>query len=165
MKKLIAFLISLVPCLSYAVEYDHTLRLDYIFSGTAKSAEISLDVMHSIDGWAGRRTNMDKVPLRGNGMLTMTDAASGKVLYMQSFSTLFQEWQTREEATRIRKSFENVFLAPMPESPAFINIEIYDVRGNVSASHRHLVDPYDILIRKTSTQVPPHRYIQHNSFE
>lgn len=161
MKKSITFLFFLISCLSHAVEYDMTLRLDYIFSGTAKSAEISLDMMHCIDGWAGRRTNMDKVPLRGNGMIIMTDAASGKVLYMQSFSTLFQEWQTTEEATRIRKAFENVFLVPMPESPAFINIEIYDVRGNISASHRHLADPSDILIRKTSAQVPPHRYIQH----
>ena len=73
---------------------DKTLRVDYIFSGTDKTQEISLDEMSCFDGWAGRRCNTDSVAVRGNGQISMTDAATGKVLYRQSFSTLFQEWQT-----------------------------------------------------------------------
>ena len=138
---------------------DKTLRVDYIFSGTDKSVEISLDEMSCFDGWAGRRVNLDEVPVRGNGQISMTDDVSGEVLYRQSFSTLFQEWQTTEEATRVRKSFENVFLLPMPDAKAKVRVELYDFWGNVSASLTHIVDPGDVLIRKMAPQVSQHQYL------
>ena len=136
-----------------------TLRVDYMFSGTDKSVEISLDEMSCFDGWAGRRVNMDKVPVRGNGQICMTDLQSGDTLYRMSFSSLFQEWQTTEEATKVRKSFENVFLLPMPESKAQVKVELYDFWGNVVASLNHQVDPSDILIRHLTPTAPEHRYL------
>ena len=142
-----------------ALGQDQTLRVDYIFSGTDKSQEISLDEMSSFEGWAGRRVNVEKAPLRGNGQVILTDASTGKVLYRQSFSTLFQEWQTTEEATRVRKSFENVFLLPMPAAPAVVKVELYDFRGAVSASLSHTVDPEDILIRRLDPVPPPYEYL------
>lgn len=141
---------------------SRTLRIDYIFSGTDRSQEISLDEMSCFDGWAGRTVNLDKVPVRGNGQISMTDISSGKVLYRQSFSTLFQEWQTTEEATRIRRSFENVFLLPMPSERAVVKVELYDFRGNVSASLKHEVNPSDVLIRKIIRNAAPHKYILRN---
>lgn len=141
---------------------ERTLRMDYIFSGTDKSSEISLDEMSCFEGWAGRTFNPGKVPVRGNGQLLMTDAGTGDTLYRQSFSTLFQEWKTTEEATRIRKSFENVFLLPMPSAKAFVKIEIYDFFGNVSASLRNEVDPQDVLIRHLSPIPAPYRYLLQN---
>ena len=138
---------------------EQTLRVDYIFCGTDKNQEIALDEMSCYDGWAGRRFNTDTVAVRGNGQINMTDKSTGKVIYKQSFSTLFQEWQTTEEATRLCKAFENVFLLPMPAEPAVVNVELYDFRGNVSASFTHIVDPSDILIRKIKTEPAPHKYI------
>ena len=133
MKRILALCVALVFALGMMAQ-NRTLRVDYIFSGTDKTQEISLDEMSSFDGWAGRTTNMDTVAVRGNGQITLTDKSTGKVLYRQSFSTLFQEWQTTEEATRVRKAFENVFLLPMPSAPAEVKVELYDFRGNVSAS-------------------------------
>ena len=138
---------------------DRTLRVDYIFTGTDKSVEISLDEMSSFDGWAGRRVNLDQVPVRGNGQISLADAATGKVLYRQSFSSLFQEWQTTEEATKVRKAFENVFLLPMPAEKAVVRIELYDFFGSVYASLNHEVDPSDILIRKVDPVPAPHKYL------
>ena len=136
-----------------------TLRVDYMFSGTDRSQEISLDAMSCFDGWAGRRVNMDEVPVRGNGQIALIDKASGDVLYRQAFSTLFQEWQTTEEATRIRRAFEGVFLLPMPAAKAVVKIELYDFRGGVSSSLTHEVDPSDILIRKIDAKPASHEYI------
>ena len=115
--------------------------------------------MYSFDGWAGRTVNMDKAPLRGNGQISLTDKASGQVLYVQSFSTLFQEWQTTEEATRVRKSFENVFLVPMPAARVVVKVELYNFRGGVSASLVHEVDPSDIMIRTIPQEAAEHTYI------
>ena len=138
---------------------DQTLRVDYMFSGTDKSVEISLDELSRYDGWAGRRTNLTEVPVRGNGQICMTDVQTGDTLYRMSFSTLFQEWQTTEEATKVRKSFENVFLLPMPTAKAKVNVHLYDFFGNIVASLGHIVDPSDILIRHLNPQAPDHRYL------
>lgn len=158
MRQIILLTASLFMCLCLCAQ-DKTLRVDYIFSGTDKSVEISLDEMSCFDGWAGRRVNLDEVPVRGNGQISLTDETSGEVLYRQSFSTLFQEWQTTEEATRVRKSFENVFLLPMPDAQAKVRVELYDFWGNVSASLTHIVDPGDVLIRKMAPQVSRHQYL------
>ena len=141
---------------------EKTLRVDYVFSGTDKSTEISLERLYSFDGWAGRTVNLDKVPVKGNGQISMTDLETGNVIFMQSFSTLFQEWKTTEEATRIRKAFENTFLLPMPSAKAAVKVELYDFFGNVCASLNHIVDPSDILIRHIVPDPAPHRYLLKN---
>ena len=156
-------ILCLVLCLSIfginSYSQSQTLRVDYIFSGTDKASEISLDEMSRFDGWAGRRVNLKEVPVRGNGQILMTDAQSGDTLYRQSFSTLFQEWQATEEATKLRKSFENVFLLPMPQAKAKVKVEIYDFYGNVCASLKHEVEPKDVLIRNLSSGPAEHKYL------
>ena len=160
--RICALALSLLLCNIISFAQSQTLRVDYIFSGTDKASEISLDEMSRFDGWAGRSVNLKAVPVRGNGQILMTDAQSGDTLYRQSFSTLFQEWQTTEEATKVRKSFENVFLLPMPQTLAEVKVEIYDFYGNVCASLRHDVDPKDILIRKLTTAPAEHKYLLKN---
>ena len=157
-----AALLLLLIISAVAQSPSQTLRIDYIFSGTDRSQEISLDEMSCFDGWAGRTVNLDKVPVRGNGQISMTDIASGKVLYRQSFSTLFQEWQTTEEATRIRRSFENVFLLPMPSERTLVEVELYNFRGQVMSSLKHEVNPSDVLIRRMMQSAAPHKYILRN---
>ena len=139
---------------------NRTLRVDYSFVGTDKEADLSLIELVSSPGWWGRRHHLDSLALRGNGQITMQDAASGDTIYRMSFSSLFQEWQTTEEATRVRRSFENVYLMPFPKRPADVSVELLDNRGAVKARLRHRVDPSDILIRRTdSLPAAPHRYI------
>lgn len=161
MHRLILPFFLLFAALSLSAQ-DRTLRVDYIFSGTDRSVEISLDEMSCFDGWAGRRVNLDKAPLRGNGQISLHDASTGKVIYCQSFSTLFQEWQATEEATKVMKAFENVFLLPMPSSEAKVKVELYDFFGNVTASLTHDVDPLDILIRKVDPTPAPFMYVEKN---
>lgn len=153
-------MILFLSCLFMTVHaQEKTLRVDYVFSGTDKATEISLERLYSFDGWAGRTVNLDRVPVKGNGQISMTDVATGKVIYMQSFSTLFQEWKTTEEATKLRKAFENTFLLPMPSAKAAVKVELYDFFGNVCASLNHIVDPSDILIKRMKPEPAPHRYL------
>lgn len=125
---------------------DRTLRLDYTFSGDNRAQQIYLDEMRQSNGWYGRRVNMDSLLLQGNGQITMTDT-TGVVLYRHSFSTLFQEWQSTREATLVSKSFENVFLVPMPRVPVDITVTLTDTHRQVRSRLTHRVDPQDILIR------------------
>ena len=145
------------------LDLSRTLRVDYIFSGTDKTQDIALAELCSIDGWAGRRVNMDKVPLRGNGQVIMSvrddSGEFGKVVYEMSFSTLFQEWQATEEATRTKKAFENVFLLPMPSREAQVTVRLFDFHDNVSCEFSHVVNPSDILIKPVGKQPVPHEWI------
>ena len=131
---------------------DKTLRLDYTFSGDNRHQHIYLDEMMCTDHWYGRRVNMDSLLLLGNGQLCMEDSETGKVLYRYSFSSLFQEWQTTEEATLVKKSFENVFLVPFPKRPVDISITLTDTHRSVQCRLTHRVDPKDILIRPISKE-------------
>ena len=138
---------------------DKTLRVNYTFSGNSKEARIYLDDLNVIDGWHGRRVNLKELYLAGNGQITMTDAATGDTLYRTAFSSLFQEWQNTEQATQLDRSFENVFLLPMPTGKAEVEVKLTDNYNKVVASMRHTVDPNDILIRKIGQNPPKWRYL------
>ena len=137
------------------LDFGRTLRADYIFIGTASEQQISLDELSCFDGWAGRRHNMDSLPVRGNGQISMTSLADGSVLYINSFSTLFQEWLATEEAVNLRRSFEAVFLLPMPAEKVSVRVELYGFKGEVIAGIEHTVDPADILIRRKAVSQAP----------
>ena len=76
---------------------DRTLRIDYQFSGNKQQQHIAVSELLSNKSWAGRTVHLDSLPLKGNGDITLTDKRTGRTLYKQSFSTLFQEWLTTEE--------------------------------------------------------------------
>ncbi|MBQ0024915.1 MAG: peptidase M64 [Bacteroidales bacterium] len=154
-------LLLVALCLSFvkASAFDRTLRVDYIFSGNSNSAQISLSRMSTTDGWYGRSVNMDKVPVKGNGQIKMVDAASGKILYANSFSTLFQEWQATPEAKSVTKAFENTFLLPMPDAPATVEITLFNLRGDISCRYTHPVNPDDILIAHRAKSDVECRYL------
>lgn len=139
---------------------DKTLRADYLFTGNKKNQSVVLDELKSMDGWAGRRSNLDKLPLSGNGQLTMVDKATGVVIYRTSFSSLFQEWLGENEAETLIKGYENTFLMPFPKKEALITVELFNARHEVSASFTHTVRPDDILIKKIGhNNVTEHKYL------
>lgn len=142
---------------------DKTLRVDYLFNGDASKQVISLDELVSLPGWAGRRHALDRLPLEGNGDITMVDKASGKVIYRTSFSSLFQEWLGEKEAQLLTRGFENTFLLPYPKYPAIVTVRLKDVRHQPCAVLKHEVNPEDILIHQRGTsQIMPHRYLLQN---
>lgn len=139
---------------------NKTLRTDYIFTGDAQKQEVYLDELSSLPHWAGRRHNLSELPLAGNGEITMTDKASGQVIYRTSFSSLFQEWVSEEEATRVKKGFENSFLLPFPKQAALVTVTLKNVHHKPVATLTHEVRPDDILIHERGLQrITPHRYM------
>ncbi|MBQ5875477.1 MAG: peptidase M64, partial [Alistipes sp.] len=137
MKKTLLFAALLLAAIdTYAQSFsdyftDQTLRVDYIFSGNVSQQMVALDELSSFDGWAGRRVNLDKVPVRGNGEISIIEPESGKAIYRQTFSSLFQEWLVTDEATRLTKSFEATFLLPMPTKEVEIEITLLDNEGHL----------------------------------
>lgn len=135
---------------------NKTLRVDYIFTGDNTSQTVSLDQLNQLPQWAGRRHHLAELCRQGNGQIKVTDQKSGKCIYMDSFSTLFQEWQTIPEAANVRKSFENTFLLPYPKDKVDIEVSLREKDGTYKTAMRHTVDPNDILIKKKGLKnIPP----------
>lgn len=140
---------------------DSTLRLDYILAGTSETQSIYLNRIKAFSGWYGRHTNMNQLLLRGNGILTVTDFSGRDTLYMHSFSTLFQEWQSTEEATKVARSFEHSVLIPMPKEQVQITVELYNMHNGSKSFLKHIVNPNDRLIaRHRSSDTMPYRYLR-----
>lgn len=139
---------------------DSTLRIDYIFAGSAYEQMIAVDKLNVMPGWYGKRQRLAELPVEGNGQITVADYATGEVLYVNSFSTLFQEWLTYDDAETAQRSFENVFLVPMPRRKVDVTVELHDSYRNTTAVLTHVVDPSDILIRHIGFgHVTPYRTI------
>ena len=139
---------------------DKTLRVDYLFTGDANHQDIYLDELCSLPRWAGRRQRLSELPLEGNGDITVADKATGTVIYRTSFSSLFQEWVSEDEAKHVKRGFENTFLLPFPKQPVTVTVRLKDVYHKPVASLTHEVNPGDILIhRRGLERITPHRYL------
>lgn len=133
---------------------DSTLRIDYVFAGNQKHANIYVDELNRLNGWYGRRQHLDSLLLEGNGSIIVCDKASGQVIYKNAFSTLFQEWLSTDEAAQTSRGFENVFLVPYPKKPVSVTVLLTDMKRDTITTFTHEVNPKDILIhdRKPVTE-------------
>ena len=139
---------------------NKTMRVDYIFTGDATQQSIYLDELSQLPTWAGRQHHLSELPLEGNGQIIVKDLASKQCIYKTSFSSLFQEWLSTDEAKETAKGFENTFLLPYPKQPVEIEVTLYSPRKKTMATYKHIVRPDDILIHKRGvSHVTPHRYM------
>lgn len=138
---------------------DSTLRVDYVFGGDAGSPRVMLDRQSKSAGWVGRRFHLDEVPQVGNGSIIVADPVTGDTLYVNTFSSLFQEWLSTPEARTIPKAFENSFLVPLPAREADIILSLRDNRHKEMARLKHRYRPDDELVALRGARPLPHEYI------
>lgn len=165
LKLIVFFFISAISPNAYAQHYDEyftdaTLRIDYIFGGNQKRQFIALDKLNSMPKWYGKRKNLADVPLEGNGQIIVRSHKEGVTIYRNSFSTLFQEWLTYDEALTTTRSFENVFLVPMPKDSVEITVKLFNNRRETTVEMTHVVNPNDILIHHIGENTTPYITLQ-----
>ena len=156
--------IAILAMTAMAQQFDdvfesRTLRLDYIFAGNHDAQQIYLEQMYVTPQWAGRKSRLADVPLKGNGQIQVKDHVTGQVLFVHTFSTLFQEWLATEEATKVSKAFATSYNVPMPKQPVDVTVSLTDFHGKVVTSLSHTVDPTEILIRQIGDNGIPYHYI------
>ena len=138
---------------------DSTLRLDYVLAGNATQQHIYYCAASKQALWAGRKARLAETPLHGNGQIVLSDHATGRQLYVHTFSTLFLEWQAEEEATRVDRAFQASFNVPMPKRPVDVRVTLTDFHAQVKGSLQHTIDPADILIRRIDEPHETFRYV------
>ncbi len=162
---IITILCSIVGIVTHAQQFNvyfqnATLRIDYVFVGNASQQIIAIDEFAHFPGWAGRRINLDKTPVRGNGEVKIIDPSNNTILYRNSFSSLFQEWLTTDEAHTTTRSFEFTQLVPFPKQEVIIETTLLGNNGQQQAILRHKLSPDDKLIRHLDNiDTVPHEYL------
>lgn len=138
---------------------DSTLRIDYILGGGPDGSRIFFQSQSKQPGWAGRRANLDSVPVAGNGTIYVSDPESGKILYANPFSSLFQEWINLPEAGETSMAFENSFIVPLPRHEADITLSLRDNHQQTIATLTHRYCPGDELTAIRGRKPLPHIYL------
>lgn len=170
MKHLLSFILTIVlqGCVLatdvMAQEYDQyfedaTLRLDYIFAGDVNKQDIYLEQMYRQEKWAGRKNRLSEKFLNGNGQITVRDHQTKKVLYVWTFSTLFQEYMQYDEAKEVKRAFQASYNVPYPKLPVDVTVTLTNNHNKVVSEMTHTVNPKDILIRKIGDNGIPFHYV------
>jgi hypothetical protein len=141
---ILALSAGVVPALAAApapASQPATVRLDYIHSGNALNEQYAMErVVIEPLPWPGdmRRTIDDTN--RGNNLVEVVDATSGKLLYSRGFSTVFAEWASTEEAGKTNRGFQESVRFPKPDKPVKVRILKRDERGAFSVVWTASVD-------------------------
>lgn len=131
---------------------DKTLRFDYYHCGNYNEQEYFFDELKEEPYWAGSRVSLIDNTGYGVQMFKIIDKASGKEIYSRSFCTLFNEWQTIEEALQIRKAMPEAIVFPYPKNPVRIELYARNRKGSFEKKLEQDIDPDSYFIRKFTPQ-------------
>lgn len=138
---------------------DSTLRLDLVLSGDAHAVDISLSGMHKSSGWWGRRVNLSKISVPGNGQAIVKSQSTGDTIYTLPFSTLFQEWLSTPESTQYKRAEDLVINIPLPKDNASIEVKLFNNRREIVASSQFPFSPDNVNIRNSNHNLSNFQYI------
>jgi hypothetical protein len=152
MKIIISFLL-LTSVVFSQINFDDyfenkTLRLDYYHTGNNDTAFHSFDEMIEEPYWGGSRVNLIDPFDFGAYKFFVYDDSTNILIYSRSYSTLFQEWQTTDEATRTNRSFSETVVFPYPRKKVRVEFHSRDRENHLTKRFEYIADPADYFIRK-----------------
>ena len=160
MKKLLFYFVFLTSVCFAQVNFDQyfenkTLRMDFYHTGNKTSEIISFDKCLIEPYYGGSHKNLIDPSESGYYFYKVFDKASGTLLYSRGFSTLYQEWQTTEEAKTVTRSFSGSLTFPFPKNP--VNVELYrrNKYNEWVKLFEHEVNPNDYFISPERKLVYP----------
>jgi hypothetical protein len=152
MKKYL-LLFTLLPLISFPQitfdQYFHskTLRLDYYHTGNDSIDFYSFDELIEEPFWGGSKNNLlDKFDY-GKYKFVVKDFDSGKEIYTRTYSTLFSEWQTTDEAKQTVKSFSETIVFPYPKNNVIVEFYSRDKKNIFHKKFEYAVNPNSYFVK------------------
>jgi IgA Peptidase M64/Peptidase M64 N-terminus len=127
--------------------YDKTLRLDYFHTGNNKEDSYSFDELIEEPFWGGSKVNLIDIFNYGKYKVEVKDEKSGVVIYSRTYSTLFNEWQTTEEAKQTIKSFSETIVFPYPKRSVIVELFSRNKRNELIKKFKYKIDPENYFIK------------------
>lgn len=153
MKKFFAVYLILAGVLFAQPEFgkyflDKTLRMDFYHTGDKNSELISFDRLIEEPYFSGSKTQLIDPFNYGFYMLKVFDDSTGELIFSKGFSTLYQEWQTTEEAKHTVKSFPGSVTMPFPKNKIRIELDRRNRKNNFVKIFEYAADPKSYFIVK-----------------
>jgi hypothetical protein len=97
---------------------DKTMRVDYYHTGTKGEDRITIDQVYREESWPGTRTNLVDDLNLGEYGFRIYDRATNTLIFSQGFSSIYNEWQTTDEALAgVYRTFSETVRFPFPKKP------------------------------------------------
>jgi hypothetical protein len=151
-------LLALCASASALAAQPATMRLDYLHSGNAQEEHYAVErVVVEPLPWPGSMAQTIDNTNRGNNLVEVADAKTGKLLYSRGFSTVFAEWRSTEEAAHANRGFQESVRFPRPEQPVKVRILKRDDNNRFVPVWSADVDPnaMDVIRKQPPAPVKP----------
>ncbi len=154
MKKTIVFLFAIAfSLLSKAqnVSFEQyfldegSLRMDVFQCGTSESSHYVFERFIIEPYFGGSKVNLIDPFNYGTNRVKVIDAQSNTLIYSRGYNTLFSEWQTTEEATRMERCYEESVSVPLPRNEAYIVLEIRNHDGEFEEIFSKRYEPNEMF--------------------
>ncbi len=127
---------------------DKVLRFDFMLAGNSRETSVYPVGMKQEPFWAGSNSTLINPFNTGNFKYELFDSTGITLLYSRAFCTLFQEWQTTDEAKKINRSFYEVATMPYPKDKVRFILSKRERNGLFTKLYETKIDPADYFIRK-----------------
>jgi len=158
MIRYLASLLALCASASALAAQPATMRLDYLHSGNAREEHYAVErVVVEPLPWPGSMAQTIDTTNRGNNLVEVADAKTGKLLYSRGFSTVFAEWRSTEEAAHADRGFQESVRFPRPGQPVKVRILKRDDNNRFVPVWSADVDPdaMDVIRQQPPAPVKP----------
>jgi len=126
---------------------NKTLRLDYYHTGDKENDNYSIDELIEEPFWGGSKINLVDKFEYGKYKFMVFDEKSNELIYSRGYSTLFNEWQTTEEAKHNVKSFSETVVFPYPKNPVRVEFYSRNKKNNLIKKFEYNIDPDNYFIK------------------
>ncbi len=127
---------------------DKTLRMDYIREGNSNSSQLFLKQFREEPYWGGSKVNLIDTFEYGNYMLEVFDSASMQLIYSRGYNSLFQEWQTTDQARNMQKTFYESVIMPFPNNAVKIVLEERNNKQQFESKFETYINPVNPYINR-----------------
>ncbi len=127
------------------------------FDAYFEDAVLRVDIHHGIDAgndlivhdalirepfYAGSKTRLINDMGIGNYRYDVRDSATGKLIFSESFSDLFEEWQSTDEAkSGVKKFFHESLRIPFPKNSVRLTITSRNKKGQTKTIYQATLNP------------------------
>jgi hypothetical protein len=135
---------------SYSQKYftNESLRIDFVLTGNNSTCKASLFELKKEPHWSGSSKQYIDSFNYGEFRIVVKDSMQKIILYSRGFCTLFEEWQTTDEAKYTDRAFFQSITCPFPTQQIYTCIEKRNDTGDFEELLTLKINPNQHYINK-----------------
>jgi len=126
---------------------DHSMRIDYVHAGDKHSEEYYMQQLRMEPYWGGSVKHLIDTFKYGKYFFEVYDDSTGSLIYSRGYSSLFGEWQTTDEASKMKKAFHESIVFPFPKNKVVVKWYSRNYDGLFKVKMEQLIDPSNYFIQ------------------